>query len=436
MPAMTMTIGHSNQRETTEPRSPQVQRIPYSLRTPSGVPMNEDRALTLSAAWRCIAYLTQSVAKVPWRVRRSIGTNSEIQQNNPIDFLLNVRFSSEYSSFQFRELLLGWALRYGNGYAEIERSIDGAPIALHPLHPSRVTVMRDTETKELYYLIGGNTEANPVILEPDEVFHLRGFGEGPVGLNVVQYAAESLGWAKAVQRFGAAFFGNGAQLSGVIQMKRPMSLSAMAELRRDFQKIYGGSRNSGGVAFLDNEMTFQPIAVEPEKGQFLETNEFLIDEVCRWFGVPPHKVYDLRRATFSNVEFQSHEVVDDSVEPWSIRFEDEANYKLLKQNIKNSLYTKMGLKKLKHVDTQTRVAYYNGLRNMGAINTNEIRDEEDFNALPAGEGGEKYVMQSGMTTLDKIGADPEPTPPPTVSEPVANNTLHLLEVLGGFQNGK
>lgn len=421
-------------RATTEPRSPMVQRIPYSPLTKAGTIITPDRAMTISAVWRCIQYLCQAVGKLPWRVMKKTGTNSEIQIRHPVDWLLNKRPSSEWSSLQFRETLLGWALRWGNGYAEIERSVDGRPFALHPIHPERVIVMRDTDTGELFYAVTGNTQANPVILDAIDMFHLRGFGEGPVGVNVIKYAAESLGWAKAAQMFGSAFFGNGAQLAGIVTMKKPMSMEAMEILRHDFTRIYGGSRQNS-VAFLDNEMEYQSIAVEPEKGQFIETNEFLIDEICRWFGVPPHKVFDLRRATFNNIEFSSHEAVDDGVEPWTKRFQDEADYKLFGQN-RSNLYTNINLKPLKQVDTKTRMEYYQGLRNIGAINTNEIRDFEDLNSLPDGKGGDKYTMQSGMTTLDKIGADPEPVQPDlTPEEQQAVSAIYRKLVVGNVVDG-
>jgi phage portal protein BeeE len=77
----------------------------------------------------------------------------EIQNRHPIDYLLWKRPSLEWSSFQFRETLTHWALRWGNGYAEIERNILGMPIALWPIHPERVWVMRDPETQVLYYSV-------------------------------------------------------------------------------------------------------------------------------------------------------------------------------------------------------------------------------------------------------------------------------------------
>lgn len=285
-------------RETKPVLVPQTTRVAYRPRTTSGVIMTPDRSLTVSAVWACIRYISQSIAKMPWEIIKKSEGRTEVQDKHPLQYVLNERPSSECSSMQFRETLTSWALRWGNGYAEIERSLDGRPLRLWPLEPWRVTVMRDRVTSEIYYEVGSNAGGGTVQFGQMDVFHLRGYGEGVVGLNIMAYAAQSLGWVKAAQLFGAGFFGHGAQLAGVVSMKKSLSPEALQELQEDFQKLYGGAAKGGNVAFLDNEMTYQSIGIEPEKGQFLETNEFLVTEVCRWFGVPPHKIYDLRRATF------------------------------------------------------------------------------------------------------------------------------------------
>jgi hypothetical protein len=124
----------------------------------------------------------------------------------------------------------------------------------------------------------------------------------------------------------------------------------------------------------------------------------LVEEVCRWFGVPPHKVMHLR-ATFSNIEHQAIEVVVDSVSPWVKRFEDEANFKLFGQNRRN-LYTKMNMRALLRGDFKSQNEGLQIARNAGVINADEWREYLDLNKQPAGEGGEKYVMQSQYTTLE------------------------------------
>jgi HK97 family phage portal protein len=398
------TIGEiTDVRTTKDDQYPASSYVGGAGRTSSGVYIDADNMLQIATCWACTRFLSQTAAMLPWDLKRRTDRGYEVQTYHPIHYLISSRPNPEWSSFQFRETLMHWALRYGNGYAEIERSEGGRPVAIWPLHPRRVRVMRRDDNGQLIYEIDGGKAYIPF----EDMFHLRGMGEGPVGLSVVAYAAQSFGWARAAQIFGSSFFRQGGNPSGVVSMKRSLSPEAMTQMRQDFRKLYGGASGSNGVMFLDMEMEYTPISVPPDKGQFIQTNEYLIGEICRWFGVPPHKVYDLSHATFSNIEHQSIEVVMDSIAPWSKRFEDEADYKLLGQN-RRSLSSRIDLRELLRADTATRMNYLQGLRNIGAINVNEIRESEGLNGI--GPDGEKYTMQSGMTTLDKIGADPAPSP--------------------------
>ena len=256
----------------------------------------------------------------------------------------------------------------------------------------------------------GSTEPK-VIMEASNIFHIRGLGEdGPVGLDVISYAVDSIGWTKAAQLFGSSFFGNGAQPQGILQVKRNLSEPALQGLRTEFKKLYGGPYNSNNIPILPIDTEYKPISIEPDKGQFIQTNEFLIDEICRWFGVPPHKVGHLARATFSNIEHQSIEVVTDAVMPWVDRFCDEANVKLLGTATR---HTRMDVRELLRADTTVRTAYYRDMRNIGALSVNDIRRLEGIEGI--GADGEKYVMQSQYTELSKIGEEPEPVAAPVAA---------------------
>jgi HK97 family phage portal protein len=236
-----------------------------------------------------------------------------------------------------------------------------------------------------------------------DMFHLRGFGEGPVGVNVISYAAESLGWARAAQLFGAAFFGNGATPTTVVVNKKNLTPEGLKRQRAEFEQLYKGPRNSNKTAHLDNEAAVQAIGVNAKDSQLIETHQHLVEEVCRWFGVPPHKVMHLLRATFSNIEHQAIEVVVDSVSPWVKRFEDEADYKLFGQN-RQAFYTKMNMRALMRGDAAARIAFYKGMWEMGAYSPNDILENEDDNTL--GEVGDKHLVQLNLTTLERAGEQP------------------------------
>lgn len=406
------------QRQLREPRDVVSTRAPYVYKPLAGVRVTPDTAATVPAVWACLRYLTQTVGVLPWNVMEGTEKGAVVATRSPIHYLLHNRPSKEWSSFQFRETMLHWALRWGNGYAEIERDTMGRPMALHPIHPERVTVERDPVTRELRYKVSNGSDGT-VTLAAEDVFHLRGFGEAPVGVNVMEYAAESIGWVRAAQLFGAAFYGNGMNIGGVVEPAGKLSPEGKALMEEDYNSRFGGVRKAFRWLVNDAGTKVTPLQIDPDKGQWIETNQFLIEEVCRWFGVPPHKVAHLLRATFSNIEHQGIEVVQDSVLPWVKRFEDEADYKLFGAN-RRGLYTKMNLRGLLRGDFKSQQEGFEIMRRNGALSADEWRDLIDMNEMPGGAGGDKYTIPVNYTTLERLGEEPvvdEPTEPVEEIEP-------------------
>lgn len=410
-------LGILAQRVGRDSRYPDEARVSSPMRTIAGVSITPDSAVTVAAVWACLRYLSQTVAVLPWHVMKDADKGAEIQPRNTIDYLIYKRPNPEWSSFQFRETLTHWALRWGNGYAEIERDQAGRPFALWPIHPDRVVAKRDRENGVLYYEVN-NGEGGKVDIEARDMFHIRGFGEGPVGVNVIEYAAQSIGWAKAAQIFGAAFFGNGATPTTVVKNKKGLSPKGLEAQKAAFEQLYKGPARSSKTAFLDQDADIETIGLNAEETQLIEVHQYLVEEICRWFGVPPHKVMHLLRSTFSNIEHQAIEVVVDSVSPWVKRFEDEADYKLFGEQNRQGLYTKMNMRALMRGDSKTRGEYYKLMREVGAYSPNRILELEDENTI--GDIGDIHTMNSTYTTLDRIGE--EPVAPPVIAPPVEETT--------------
>jgi HK97 family phage portal protein len=395
---------------TTGVRRPGANRVPNPGRTVAGVVVTPDNVVTLPAVWRAISFLSQTVGVLPWHVMLDGKNGAEVVKTHSVDWLLYKRPSAEWSSFQFRETLTHWACRWGNGYAEIEPDQLGRPFALWPIHPERVQVCRALETEfdaygevikvgDLYYEvqqeIGGR-----VMLSAKRMFHIRGFGEGPVGVNVVQYAAQSLGWAKAVQLFGASFFGNGANIAQVVINKKPLKPGGLARQKAEFDQLYKGPTRSNKTAHLDNDADIKSLGLDAEKSQLNQSSQAQVVDICRWFGVPPHKVMDLSQAHFNNLEQQNTEVVVDSISPWVKRFEDEADYKLFGADNRRGYYSKINMRALMRGDVTARIAYYEGMVRIGAYSPNRVLELEDENTI--GPEGDIHVMQSQNVTLKNI----------------------------------
>ena len=381
---------------------PTSSRIVVAGRTSAGVFVDADRALQNATVWGCIQYLTRTVGQLPWHaMQRPDGVSAEVASRHPVDWLLNSRPCPDLGAFTWRQSMLGNALLHGNAYAEIQRDNRGVPVALWPIHPDRVAPRR-AKDGALEYEVWNN--GGNVVLGAMDMFHLRGFGDGPVGYNVIQYAAQSIGWAQATELFGSTYFGEGMNPSGIITAKAGMSKEAQAFLRAEVENLYKGPRGKR-IAILDAGIDFKSASTNPNDSQFIETRQHQVEEICRWFGVPPHKVMHLLRSTFSNIEHQSIEVVVDSITPWVRAFEQEADYKLFGAGNRQGFYTKMSVQALMRGDNASRMQFYKGLFELG-VPLNKILALEDMNGI--GEDGDVSFVSNNVQTLRRAIDQPQP----------------------------
>lgn len=394
-------------------------------RTGAGVYIDEDEALKDATVWACITWRSNMVAQLPWRaMREDPQLGKVIQSSHPADYLLNKRPNEEMGAFTFRQTMMQWKLRFGNAYAEIERDNRGAAYALWPIHPRRVCPMRDA-AGVLFYRVYNALGAGYVDIDAMDMFHIRGLGDGPVGMSVIAYAAESIGWAKATQVFGATYFSEGMNPSGVVETEAGLSPAALDVLREELESLYNGPRGKRTV-ILDKGMKFNRLSTEPNDSQFIETRYHQVEEACRWFQTPPHKAMHLLRATFSNIEHQAIEVVTDVVTPDARILEDEADYKMFGGQNRGGLYTKMFLQALLRGDNASRADFYAKMIQVG-MSMNEIAALEDRN--PLGPDGDVRFVPANMMTLERAialgesavtpeGQASRPVPPP----PAATDT--------------
>lgn len=401
-------------RLSVEPRYPEENRVPIVYQTLAGVHVTPDRAQQNDVVAACKRYLSQTVAQLPVRVMkmRPDGTSERVVSHS-VDYLMNWRPNPELAPFQLKETLTGWALIWGNGYAEIGRDGGGRAVALWPIHPERVEVRRDADTDALVYRVS-NGGGGYVDLDAADMFHLRGFGDGPVGISVIEYAVQAIGWAQATQLFGAAFFGNGLNHQIAIEGAGSLKSTGQKRLEAEIKARHGGPMKAFKALFLDNGMKVTKTSATPDEAQFIETMQLQVEIICRLFGVPPHKVAHLLRSTYGNIEHQAIEVVTDSIAPWAIRWEEEVNYKLFPaagSGRAGRLYVKLDLKGLLRGDFKTRQEGLKIMRDEGIITAAEWRDLEDMGPMPADAGGDKYIVAANMTELKRLGQSGEQVTP-------------------------
>src|SRR5690606_21385187 len=151
-------------------------------------------------------------------------------------------------------------------------------------------------------------------------------------------------------------------------------------------------------------------AMSNEDAQMIDSRKLSVTEMARWLRVPPHKLYDLERATFSNIEHMSIEFVTDALLPWINRLEQEANTKLFGFGSQGRLFTKLNVKALLRGDTAAQAAFMQQMIDRGVFSINDAREYLDMN--PIGTDGDKRFVPLNMQLLEKAGEEPPPTEPP------------------------
>lgn len=388
--------------------------------TASGTTVNEATALNLSAYWRGVNLIADSVASLPLFLYRRVGENGkELFRNHPVYALIHDDFSDDDPSFQARRRMQAHALTWGNGYAEIERDNAGRPLALHPITPDRVTPDRDSAG--IFYRV--QNARGDVHVAADDMLHVPGLGyDGLRGYSVVQMARESLGLGLATERYGSKFFGNGAVASIVAKHPGQLSPDAHNNLKRDLEQKLTGDRQHS-LILLEENMTIDKMSIPPDDAQFLETRKFQVVEIARWLGVPPHMLMEMDRATFSNIEHQSLEFVIYCLRAWLIAWEAELERKLIRPLERNQQFIKHSVDGLLRGDIKTRFEAYAIGRQWGWVSPDDVRELEDMNPLPKGQG-RVYLVPINMLPADRIQewadkqvAIPAPPQPPAPAPP-------------------
>src|SRR5262245_36956493 len=392
-----------------QPAGPRLWPLPSRI---AGVRVTEDSALTLGSVWACVRVISETLAALPCGVYEYLPTGGRAERHDdPADWLLCCQANPEMSSFVWEETLLAWALTWGNGYAEIERDTAGRPVWLWPLTPDRVYPNRadvqliqdeglgreGIRPGDIVYRVE-NATTGPTFLPAANVFHLRGLGyDGLVGYSVIRMAARSIGLGISLEELAANFSANDSTPGGYLKFAGKLSEPARQNLRESWQRVHGGPYRRRTVAILEEGLDWQQAGLPPEDAQLVEQRQATPAEICRWFRVPPHKIADLSRATFSNITDQNEEFVTDCLTPWAVRFEAEANFKLFGRTNRGRRFVRHNFLSLLRGDVEKRSKYYQTMFDRGIFSVNDILRSEDMN--PLGPEGDQHFVPLNMQTL-------------------------------------
>ena len=399
----------------------------------SGETVTESTALTYSAIWNAVTLYSGTVSCLPLHLLRQNKQKTLHVEEKKLYQVLHDQFNSVMTAQIAREVMMGHILLWGNSYCEIVRNGFGEITELWPISPNRVRPY--FEDSQIFYEI--TVDSQKVILPREKVLHIPGLGfDGLMGYSVVGMARKSFGLGMALETFGALYFGQGTHVGRILSHPGKLDDKAKANLKESFAGTSEGLAKAHRLMVLEEGMKLEKIGIPPEDSQFLQTRQFHIAEIARWFNLPPHRLKDLSRSSFSNIASEQISFVTDSVLPWLVRFEQNFNMQLLTQieRYKQKMFFRHNVDGLLRGDPATRAEYYKSLFGIGVYSINEIRELEGrdpiengderfvpLNMLPLSKIDE-YLTQQKSSNQPQAAQEPKPVEAPKPQEPAKNIT--------------
>ncbi|MDA0780665.1 MAG: phage portal protein [Rickettsiales bacterium] len=403
----------SNSKSLGHPRDPALVKWLFAgmPNSSAGISVTADSAMTLTAVSNCVRVIAEDIATIPLILyERLVNEGKERAVNHPIYDLLHNKPNRWQTSSDFRRMMLGHYLLRGNCYAEKIYLNSGKLSELIPLHPDRVFPFKapDGHIAYKYTPINGKSR----ILLQHEMHHFADISnDGIKGQSRIEQASEALGFSLATNQYGSKIFANGAVPGFLLKHPAKLSEEAATRLIKSWEKRHKGSENANRPAVLEEGMDYKEVGISPDDAQFLDSKKFSRSEICGMFRVPPHKIGDLERSTFKNIESQAIEYVVDALRPIAVSWEQAYARDLLSENDRQKYFIEHLLDGLLRGDIKSRYEAYAIGREKGWLSANDIRRKENMN--PIGESGDIYLVPLNMIPADKVGNfyDSDDTPP-------------------------
>lgn len=362
----------------------------------SGKVVTADKAIKLSAVWACVRLLSESISTLPLKiyVRQPDGSR-KAATDHPAYSILCRRPNSEMTPSRFMLMVVASICLRGNAFIE-KKFIANRLVSLVPLLPQNMVVKRlTTGALEYKYTENGNERVIPV----KNIMHIRGFGlDGVCGMMPMKTGRDVIGSAMAVEESAAKIFEQGLQSSGFLSADNALS-DEQRERLRGYMAAFTGSKNAGKIMVLEGGLKYQGVTMNPEDAQMLESRAFSIEEICRWFRVPPFMVgHTTKQSSWaSSLEGMNLQFLTHTLRPLLVNIEQEIGRCLLDSD--DEVFAEFSVEGLLRADSAGRAAYYTSALQNGWMSRNDVRRLEN---MPPIEGGDIYTVQLNLTQLKNL----------------------------------
>lgn len=350
-------------------------------------------AMALAAVYRCVNVISESVAQLPLEVfRKDKEGYKELYVTHPAYDLLREFPSPDMTRFIFLKTLVSSVLLQGNGYAYIDRDEFGNALSLQYIPSSLVSIVyinSDGVMRMRYQVTGFK-----YLVEPIDMIHILNFSyDGITGVSTLTHARNTLNISSSSENFAKQYFSDGGSVRGILTVETKLREGQKKEIKDSWAEIV----SDGGIGVLEGNMRYQPITINPSDAQMLETREFNVIDICRFFGVSPVKAFDLSKSSYSTVEATQLAFLTDTLAPLLENIELEFKRKVFRPSERKLIEVKFNTSGLLRADKAAQATWIKTQLEGGLRTINEARRELD---LPRVDNGDQPLVNNAMVTLD------------------------------------
>ena len=386
--------GNANQQrkgsQQTQPASTVHQNVPN---------ITIDGALQVSTVWACVNLLVETISSLPLMVYATDkdGNRTTMRGERLFTVLHDSPNRRQTSQEFWEQMLLNFFLR-GNAYAQIKRDPSGEVLAMWPLSADQIEVVKGDDGSIIYkYYI--NTDI--IIFLESDILHIRGPGNGIVGMSRLDYMRSSVGLAVGAQDQMTKTLKKDARRPGILMSNEVLSPEQRTKLKQNFGDIASGGERE--LYILEAEFKFEALGMSPADIQLLENRQFAVQDLARWFGVPSVLINDTGETTALGSSVA--QIIDGfhrlTLRPQLSRLEQAMKKRVLSPRQRSQgVCVEFNLDALLRASLLDRMEIYAKGAQNGITTRNESRKRENLPPLP---GGDMLTAQSNLWPVDKLG---------------------------------
>ena len=372
------------------------QNRPEARSTTAGISVSDERAMSVSTVFACTRLITQPCSTLPIGFyQRTADGREPLPDTHYLIRLLKYKPNNFMNALEFRSAMYSARVLWGNAYAKIERKPNGEPFALLPMKPEFMNVVRD-DSKLIYRY---TTDDGVKEFQQNDIFHLRGWStDGIQGMSPLGFARHTLGLSVTAENTAGKRIGG--QASSVLETDDIPT----PEQREQLREMYGAGnvtseyQSDGNMMIVPGGMKYRVISMNPDDLQLLESRQFSVLELARFFGVPSVMIDGSGSSTSSwpaSYEQQQQSFLTYTLSTYLSEFEKKVSDALIPEADKRKIYIEHKVDGLLRSDSAGRSAFYaqalGNTQQDGFMSVAEVRQKEN---LPFVEGTDELRKAS------------------------------------------